>query len=215
MAAVTIAAAAPSAAGEAPLPLVAALREAVAAARARPVPVLASALERELWRRTAVDRAAREALLAGLAATPADTRDAVSAALWAEVRPIDRDNSDYLRSVMPARGWFSAREHGRFVPGWAWLIVQHSRDPALRREVLARIEPLWMRGEIPGSRYALLHDRVALEGGRPQRYGMQIVCRDGRAVPAAVENPAGLDRRRAALGLDPIGAYIAEARMVC
>lgn len=59
-----------------------------------------------------------------------------------------------------------------------------------------------------GKNYALLFDRVALHEHRPQRYGTQFG--DGRGGCLAVqpvEDHAGIDARRHAVGLDTLAEY--------
>lgn len=46
--------------------------------------------------------------------------------------------------------------------------------------------------------------------GAPQRYGSQLTCRDGRWILLTVDDPNGLDARRAAVGLEPIADYLAR-----
>lgn len=67
------------------------------------------------------------------------------------------------------------------------------------------MKPLLALGQAP-SGYANLYDRVAEQEGRPQRYATQRArCVDGRhATPDNVEDLAGLEARRAALGLQPM-----------
>jgi hypothetical protein len=47
--------------------------------------------------------------------------------------------------------------------------------------------------------------------GREQLYGTQMAdVRDGVAVPWPIEAPDAVDRRRALVGLEPLGEYIAS-----
>jgi hypothetical protein len=93
----------------------------------------------------------------------------------------------------------------------AWLLVQHAdRDVAFQTEMLRILEPLVPARETAQSNYAYLHDRVAVNSGRPQRYGTQGRCTAaGVWEPREVEQPEQLDERRAAVGLGPEADYIA------
>lgn len=51
---------------------------------------------------------------------------------------------------------------------------------------------------------AYLTDRVLLAEGQPQEYGTQV--RDGR--PRELRAPESVDERRAAVGLEPLAAYL-------
>jgi hypothetical protein len=60
-------------------------------------------------------------------------------------------------------------------------------------------------GEVPAWQAAMLEDRIRTFEGRPQRYGTQFDWDpDGRLSPLPIEDPAGLDQRRQALGLRPL-----------
>lgn len=96
----------------------------------------------------------------------------------------------------------------------AWLIVQHAdNDPELQRSYLAGITQLAEQGQYPFSHVAYLHDRLH----RPQRYGTQGGCdAEGRWAPREIEEPAGLDDRRAKAGLPPMAQYVERAsRFLC
>jgi hypothetical protein len=45
-----------------------------------------------------------------------------------------------------------------------------------------------------------MYDRLAVSEGRPQRYGTQMVCRDGRWTVDTLEDPANVDARRQEMG---------------
>ena len=53
---------------------------------------------------------------------------------------------------------------------------------------------------------AYLTDRVLMHRGEPQVYGTQYHVSDGVLELWTVRDPAGLDQRRAALGLEPEAA---------
>ena len=98
------------------------------------------------------------------------------------------------------------------------MIAQHAdQDSAFQAKVLGLIEPLAGSGEIDPSNFALLTDRVRVAHGRPQRYGTQyqILERGGGLFlsPATpIEDPPGLDARRAAVGLGPHSEYVEQLR---
>ena len=168
-----------------------------------------SAVAEELKHRIAIEQAARIVLpereSAGLAASD---WEAANNAIWDELSKLDADNTKYLKTILPADGWFRFNRDGEQVSRDAWLIVQHSPDRTFQRRVLGLMEPLIATGDASGSQYALLYDRVAMFEGRPQRYGSQIICVNGRFQPSAIENEAKLDVLRASVGLEPIAEYM-------
>jgi hypothetical protein len=66
-------------------------------------------------------------------------------------------------------------------------------------------------GEVSAVDVAYLVDRVRVNEGRPQLYGTQFWTVEGAVVPRPIEDEAGLEARRATLGLKTMEAY--EARL--
>jgi hypothetical protein len=95
----------------------------------------------------------------------------------------------------------------------AWLVVQHAiGDPPVMRRCLPLLEAAAGRGEVPAWQPAYLLDRIRTLEGRPQRYGTQ---RDwdagGTLSPEPLEDPEGVDARRAGVGFGPLGKSRAAA----
>lgn len=128
-----------------------------------------------------------------IAALPADDRQAAGSRMWAEITPVDAANTAWLKTVLPADGWFRSGRDGADAAHDAWLIIQHSPDQAFQAQVLRRMEPLAKTGEVRGGDYALLYDRVEMFAGRPQFYGSQYRCENGRWAPSPIRDPAGVE----------------------
>lgn len=160
--------------------------------------------EERLVRLARLDQAARAALYGlDLSALASAERSAALSAAWSRVERVDRDNQRALKAMLPGgRGWFGRSTVGEAGAEAAFLVVIHAvLDRGLMREALRRMEPLIGSGEIEDGWYAGLWDRLAVLEGRPQRYGTQPVCRRGQWGAGDIEDPEGLDARRAALGL--------------
>lgn len=119
-------------------------------------------------------------------------------AIGEAIEPIDQANIEALRKIMPAEGWFTISEFGPEASEAAFHIVQHS-DLALRKQVLPRLEPLALSGEIDGRDYASMFDRVATGEGRPQRYGTQFRCVGGKQESYPIESVEKAEELRRAL----------------
>ena len=132
--------------------------------------------------------------------------------LWA----VDCDNTVWLQQQMKEIGWFDIEKYGAAADKDAWLLVQHAdRSKPFQRETLAMLESL-PPGKTDPKNLAYLHDRVAMGEGRPQRYGTQGQCQpDGTWKPNASEDPAGVDARRKALGLEPIAEHALSFKDIC
>lgn len=183
--------------------LVAPVAEAIAAEEARQaaLPPPATVSER-LERMGRLDQAGRGAAVAiDLSVLPESERGAASYALWAPVSSMDARLLAELLTLVPEKGWFTVDQYGERASNAAFLIIQHS-DVEQWRRFVPMLEPLALAGEIDGQDYGLMYDRLAVNEGRPQRYGTQMTCKAGKIVVdwANIEDPANVDARRAALG---------------
>ena len=131
----------------------------------------------------------------------------------ADIETHDLADQAVLKTMMPAKGWFTKPPYSGKAVDAAFLIVQHAvNDPDLMRDVLKRMEPLVKTGQARGDSYALLYDRVALQfDHKPQRYGSQMQCKDGKWQPQDLEDPAHVDERRKAMGFSDTEAEYVQS----
>jgi len=158
------------------------------------------ALRRALASRAAADTRAREAAMA---------RGKPDQAAMQAVLQVDAGNLAWLRDLVARQGFPTLAQVGAQGMADAWLLVQHAdRDSAFQLLVLRTLQG---RGETAGVRrqdLAMLTDRTLLAQGRPQRYGTQFKPdAHGALAMQPVEDPPGLDARRAAVGLMPLALY--------
>ncbi len=124
----------------------------------------------------------------------------VNAAYRKMVADINLANIAILERMLPSEGWFSSKVYGQEAATGAYLVIQHSDNPALQKRFLPAMEKMVARKEALGSEYALVYDRIAVGEGRLQRYGSQMHCVDGRMVPQPMEDPTRIEERRAPMG---------------
>ena len=162
------------------------------------------ALKSELLSRVATDQAARERLVAAMRAGGApDT------ALFMELRTIDSSNARWLRDAVARHGWPERDAVGNEAARAAFLLVQHAdHDTAFQAAMLPALDAAFRRGQAEGQSVALLTDRLAVARGEPQIYGSQTTSRDGRIVFEPIADSAGVDARRARMGLPPLSDYM-------
>lgn len=166
-----------------------------------------TAVGRELAIRLASDQAWREAQYD----VPNDdiTAEAIGWRFWSRLCHIDNDDTAYMKSVIAKGEWPLISRDGEEAAKAAFLLVQHAdQDPDFQKQVLTVMEPLVAKKEALGKHYAALFDRVAFSEHRLQRYGTQFgEGKGGCTAVLPVEDHAGLDARRAAMGLDSLADY--------
>jgi len=115
------------------------------------------------------------------------------------------------KELFDAYGYLGADRVGTKAADAFWLLVQHAdRDVAFQQRVVEAMKPVVARGDARPDNLAYLTDRVLANSGRPQVYGTQVTYenRTGRILPKPLEDPAGVDARRAEVGMEPLWEYI-------
>ena len=161
-------------------------------------------LKAEMLRRLAADQVARDRLVAAMqAGTPPDTL------LFAEMRSIDSSNTLWMQEAVARHGWPDRDVVGEDGASAAFLLVQHAdHDTAFQAAMLPALDAAFRRGQAKGQSVALLTDRLAVARGVPQVYGSQTKMADGRFVFEPIADSAGVDARRAKMGLPPLSEYL-------
>lgn len=129
----------------------------------------------------------------------------------------DQAGQHWLKDWIAHRAWPRISVEGERAANAAWLIAQHAdHDVALQKVALAAMEPLLAAGDVDATDYAYLYDRVAVNEGRPQRYGSQGHCDGaGQWRPRPIEDEADVQARRNAIDLGSLEAYIAVMSPLC
>lgn len=135
---------------------------------------------------------------------PIDKNKLVMAANLSE---IDAKMTAELKEIVAKDGWPTIAMVGIDASNGAMLILTHTADHEWQRSLLPELEELADTGKIDGSSVAVLIDKELVSEGRLQRYGSQFKFVDGAMAMYGVEDPAGLDARRAKVFLMPMDAY--------
>ncbi|MFG2004091.1 DUF6624 domain-containing protein [Spirillospora sp. NPDC048911] len=160
--------------------------------RGRPID---SVLREELLRRMELDQDLR---------LSAPRNEPMSAELVRQWLELNADNLAYLKQVIEKHGWPGRDLVGDDGAHAAWILAQHAdRDRAFQRRCLTLLTAAVEAGQAAARDLAYLTDRCRVAEGRPQVYGTQYNP-DG---PAPIEDPDGLDARRAQAGLGPHAEY--------
>jgi hypothetical protein len=127
---------------------------------------------------------------------------------------VHRRNAAALLEIIERHGWPVRSLVGEQAGRAAWIILQHAiGDPSLQRRGLGWLQEASARGEVAPIEVAMLEDRIRCYEGRPQRYGTQFDWdASGQLSPYPVEDPEGVDRRRASIGLGPLDEAVRSMR---
>ena len=135
-----------------------------------------------------------------------------------------RDNVRDLKALLEVYPWFRKSEFGEQASADAFVVVQHANfvgDLELQEAALKKMEKLYPADEVSRKNYAFLHDRVALQRKRPQRFGTQGYCTGpGVWEPVPIEepsDPASVAARRKEMGIEPasLEEYKAIFKDIC
>jgi len=174
---------------------------------------LANAETLEAARQAKMDLPLRNELLARVEKDQAVRQKAIDeggdAKAWQQTVPVDKDNTAWLKQVIAAKGWPTQTSVGEDGARAAFLIAQHADfDLAFQEQVLAALKIAVDQKEAEPSNLALLTDRVLRQQGKPQIYGTQFSDNDdGSMSLQPTEDLAGLNKRRASVGLPSIEEY--------
>jgi hypothetical protein len=121
---------------------------------------------------------------------------------------IDSENLARLEKIVEEHGWPGRSRVGRQGASAAFLVVQHA-PLEVQERYLPLLEAAVAAREAQPSQLALLTDRILTRNGKPQRYGSQLhrSPETGKVEFLPIEDPANVNARRAAVGLEPIEEY--------
>jgi hypothetical protein len=131
--------------------------------------------------------------------------------LFKTINTKDSINLIKVKSIIDTHGWLGPEMVGDEGSATLFLVIQHS-DQATQEKYLPLMRAAVKEGKAQANNLALLEDRVALGQGKRQRYGSQI-GKDpatGQFYVLPLDDPDNVDKRRAEVGLQPLGDYIAH-----
>jgi hypothetical protein len=127
------------------------------------------------------------------------------------LRAMHLRHANRLREVLDGGGWPGLARVGAEGAEAAWLVAQQSAqvDLPLAQRSVELLAAAVRSGDAPARHLALLTDAVRWQGGRPQIYGSVHVVdpRSQTVVPWPIEDPDGVDGRRAAVGLPELAGH--------
>ncbi|WP_420384774.1 DUF6624 domain-containing protein [Roseivirga sp.] len=122
---------------------------------------------------------------------------------------ITNDNFSRMKTLIQQYGWPTYSMVGDLAADAPLLVINHHPDDQVRKDYLPMIKKACEDGEGSCLEYAKIQDRVLVNDGLPQIYGMQFRYNDKRELePFPIESPEYVDQRRKAIGLEPLKDYL-------
>jgi len=134
--------------------------------------------------------------------------EALIDSLMKEMQRIDQENEKEICSILDERGWVGSQVVGEACSVF-WLIIQHA-SVELQKKYLPMFKQGVAEGDLSAANVAMMEDRICLFEERPQRYGSQIVEKDGRRVVYQLEDISKVDEWRQEVGMDPLDVYLKQ-----
>jgi hypothetical protein len=131
----------------------------------------------------------------------------MTADMIAKLPSTDAELTLELKQIVDQKGWPTISLVGIDASNAAMLILTHTADHAWQAKLLPQLEQLADTSKIDASSLALVIDKELVSEGKLQRYGSQFKFVNGEMAMYGVEDPDGLDRRRARALLPPMQVY--------
>lgn len=123
--------------------------------------------------------------------------------LASKLKAVDQANYPELVRIHDKYNWPLISVFGKEAAHNYWLLVQH-QELQFQERLLPDMRRAADAGEASKVEYAYLYDRVMSSEGKPQHWGTQSDCKDGKAVLSPVDDPEGLQQRRKELHILPV-----------
>lgn len=124
-----------------------------------------------------------------------------------------QDSLNLIRvlAIIDSAGWLGPNEVGGKGSQALFLVLQHAdAEPDMQAEYLPVMRDAVAEGKARPSELAMLEDRVAVNHGREQIYGSQVMWKDGKGSFRPIAHEEHVNERRAAVGLEPLEDYAAR-----
>jgi hypothetical protein len=114
--------------------------------------------------------------------------------------------------LLDTYGWIGTDSIGPGGSTTLWTVIQHS-DLDIQEKYLPMMRTAVKQGRAHADELAYLEDRVALGEGKKQLYGTQFKMdpKTKAYTLAPIEDEPNVDKRRTAVGLEPLEVYARSA----
>ena len=130
-------------------------------------------------------------------------------AIGMQKNKLNQGNYKEMQAIVKTHGWPTYDMVGDLAADALLLVVNHHPDAEVRKQYLPQIKAACEAGQGSCMEYAKIHDRILVDEGKEQLYGMQFRYNKERKLePFPIEKPEKVDKRRKAIGLEPLAEYL-------
>ncbi|MGP1993565.1 DUF6624 domain-containing protein [Zobellia laminariae] len=128
---------------------------------------------------------------------------------------IDRENLIKVISIIEKCGMPTLNDVTEKQMSAIWLVFQHS-DNFHRKKYFSLLKNSAENGDLQKSQIAYMEDRMLMYDGKPQIYGSQLreINHSGKLEIYNLQEPEYVDKRRAEVGLGPLGEFLSQMDIV-
>ena len=122
---------------------------------------------------------------------------------------ISSNNFEEMQNMLNNYGWPKYSVVGKLAADAPLLVINHHESDEIRKEYLEVIKENCLLGEGSCMEYAKIQDRILVNSGESQIYGMQFhYDNERKLVPFPIVDPEFVDQRRLEIGLEPLKDYL-------
>ncbi|MGN7787680.1 DUF6624 domain-containing protein [Niabella sp. 22666] len=128
--------------------------------------------------------------------------------LWKKINVQDSINLIKVKKIISTHGWPGPDKVGEQGARAIFLVIQHA-DSLTQVTYLPLLREAVKKGKARPQHLALLEDRILTKQGKKQIYGSQLTQSgsERKSVFFPIADEANVNKRRAAVGLEPIEDY--------
>jgi hypothetical protein len=122
---------------------------------------------------------------------------------------IGTENYSNMQQLITKYGWPKYSKVGELAADAPLLCINHHENDAIRKKYLTQIKQSCFEGEGSCIEFAKIQDRILVNDGQLQMYGMQFrYTKEQTLEPFPIKNPEYVDKRRKEIRLEALKAYL-------
>ncbi len=134
-------------------------------------------------------------------------------AQWQRIGKLDSIDQQKIKAILDKDGWPGPYEIGAEGSAAIFLVIQHA-GLDMQLKYLPLVKDAVKRASLNAGSLALLEDRINITQHKKQVYGSQLTGDGtGKYYVLPLEDPDNVDKRRTAVGLQPLKEYLQYWKM--